>query len=358
MSETTLSDFVNIMTSLPGAKKRANGTHISIRCPYCGDSKKHKDESHFYISLNTPLMFNCKLCPVGGVLNRRVMRKIFPDYNRDLEEFVQRYNSKFIRKGDFEDASTNFSYILNNAEFPYDEVKYAKPLTYLRSRLVGTIGRTYIKENRIVLNVKDFIMINKLEGIIDCPKDKKLETYLSMFDNFVGFLSYTHKGINCRVFQGNYSERYYTFPFINSDKMKGTIHFYVPETKIDLMTEHPRIVLQEGPFDSLNVKHKYFENANNMFLAGVGSKGSYLSALKHIINLTGFVDAIVDIFSDPEVPPTHYSPLATYLGYHVNVYYNKKEFDYGDKDRIGDLRKVIVQPQAPKKDKTLNRLTN
>lgn len=63
------------MTALAGTYKDGE---LWLRCPYCGDSEKHKDKAHF--SVNGAGLYHCMRCGIGGKLKLRKQIQLLTKY--------------------------------------------------------------------------------------------------------------------------------------------------------------------------------------------------------------------------------------------------------------------------------------
>ena len=52
--------------------------HIYVRCPFCGDSRKHLDKPHcgIWIKNGQPLIYHCWICDESGVVNTNFLQSM------------------------------------------------------------------------------------------------------------------------------------------------------------------------------------------------------------------------------------------------------------------------------------------
>ena len=88
------------LLTMPFANEDPYKHQIMIRCPFCGDSVKHHDSTHFGIMINpydnSPILFHCFRCDIGGVLDQRTLRML-GSFDLELNNAVYTYNSKAMK---------------------------------------------------------------------------------------------------------------------------------------------------------------------------------------------------------------------------------------------------------------------
>ena len=99
-----LSDFVDAhyVTLLSGrldkfAKKKAD--LYNFRCPYCGDSQKHRNKARgYFFRVKADMVYKCHNCGVG-----RTLPNFLKDQAPDLydEYIMERYKSGTSGKGSY-----------------------------------------------------------------------------------------------------------------------------------------------------------------------------------------------------------------------------------------------------------------
>ena len=85
-----------ISSQLNNFKKKSNGV-FNFRCPYCGDSQKHKNKSRgYFFTKKSGLVYKCHNCGVG-----RSFGNFLKDHCSDIyDEYVmERYKSGLTGKG-------------------------------------------------------------------------------------------------------------------------------------------------------------------------------------------------------------------------------------------------------------------
>jgi hypothetical protein len=200
-------------------------------------------------------------------------------------------------------------------------------INYLKSRTGINFTETKIKKYKIILNIKEFLNLNKI--ILD---DKGIYSILDELDAYaIGFLSYNNNIINLR----NISSKLIKTRYVNIkiDKKIMFPYLYIPPSEVDLLTSFPTIAVGEGAFDILCIRKRFFtDDSNNIIFGSVGSAGSYKRAIKKMINLTCFIGGDILIFSDKDVKlETYEKDLNEFKGiYKIKVIYNKLNKDFGE----------------------------
>ncbi len=297
----------NALLRLESAKFASGGEEIVVRCPYCGDSAKRSSQ-HFYIGTkedsrsNIFYVYDCKHCPASGVLTPSTLNDL-QVYDIGAIEVVKEVIAKLGSS-----RSTYNTQDQQSRQGPkYQTIteptsKDARKIDYLYQRTgVDFSLSTNISSYKIILNLSQFLKLNRL--VMQYPK----EIMDDLSENFVGFLSQNRGSVLLRNVNSDSGERYRQYRI---DRNKRLPFLYVPPTTLDILTPAPRIVMAEGPFDIICVKNQFFpSDSTNVVFGATGSRGSYKSALSHLLNISGYYGADIDIFADVDDRRKGYEPI-------------------------------------------------
>lgn len=330
-----IEEFKDTLLQLPYARYAGGEREIAFRCPYCGDSRKHADSTHFYVKVDglhddIPPLFNCKLCNISGILDSESLREIGVfdlKFITSTSRFVKYALSKSKNRRYVSDKKQQF--IIPPIK-ELDEFS-ARKLNYLNERLGIDLSINDLNRFKILLNLYDGLDFNKVKKL---TSSKKVTDILD--EDFVGFISMNNEFANLRNMKYKENEldkRYYNYNifgiFDNTKKM------YTIPTKTDVMSVEPiELNISEGAFDILgvyfNVNNQY--NENSIYCAACGS--GYLNTIRYFIK-KGVINVNVNIYSDSDKDIDFYKGIKRSLDQlidnKITVYYNtnKNQKDFG-----------------------------
>ena len=99
MSEFVDAYYVNLLSGRLDKFARKKADLYNFRCPYCGDSQKHKNKARgYFFRLKADMVFKCHNCGVG-----RTLPNFLKDNAPDLydEYIMERYKSGTTGKGSY-----------------------------------------------------------------------------------------------------------------------------------------------------------------------------------------------------------------------------------------------------------------
>lgn len=337
--------YQHLKRNLKVCKTNSSGTEIIVRCPYCLDSRKDPYKGHMYIQNGAPYKYYCQRCQSSGVVNSEFLNLlncndfvILNKIQKEYKEYAKKVNIKYGGK-------TN--YFLNGksyVEFPRPKTKNdISKVKYLEDRFGFEIGYDEINKYKIVFSIKEFLKQNKLNSVLNDSKRQKTINFIDSF--YVGFLSADKSTIIFRA-NPNLSKdiyRYNNFTIFPELEAKKT---YAISNSIDLKKSVFNIYLAEGVFDIIGVNRHIYDgklNSNDLFIANAG-KSFEVSA--HYINKLSILNANINIFSDKDVNLKFYKDLMkTNMFFKLNgmnIYYNNKNKDFGDRKEDIVLSNKIV----------------
>ena len=275
----------------------SGGKEVVIRCPFCGDSQKKKNDAHFYIGLQedkdtefyqTPPKYHCFLCERSGILSGDTLLEITGfniddnDLVRDLNELFTKYkrNNKYKVKN-------NKIYNLTTIGCYQDTLLNRNKLNYLNYRLGLNLSIDECLKNKIVFDLSYFLYYNGIQKYTLSNGE-----IAAISENYIGFLSLDNSFITLRnCFNKNMSynslkKRYINYSiFGNTDDNINKMRYYCLNSKININDINNKINIHvaEGPFDILSIVYNLRDNNryNNIYFTSAG-KG-YYSAIKEVI---------------------------------------------------------------------------
>lgn len=302
------------------AELNASGTEIITFCPFCEYDRDRSKHGHLYISVESPEFF-CQKCHEGGLL-LRFIRILNDDPSKYIKKDVIQYSRTKKIVNTIKDNKFKLPELSDNG----------KKIEYLQSRIYSNFD--YRKIPGLIFSINEFADINNLK----LSESEGLLKYLE--NEFVGFLCNRKNMIIFRNTDKTSNFRYYKMKIIKNNIFQD---FY--GLKFNNMNSLiPKIVLSEGVFDVLYpATHPDFSNLRketNVWCA-VAGLSSYFHSIKSILDYYHFVKADVVIFSDRGVTENFYRQLLNNpLINKLDVFWNKKEKDFGEKD-ISIFKKEI-----------------
>jgi len=310
----------------------SSGSHIRIRCPKCGDSKKNPTHAHLYIKLEAPYPFYCQRCQGTGILLNQENLNSFEvkdsNLKKELYKIAKHNKKKF---SSYAKKVYNFSYPTYDEK---DKINQRK-LAYLNDRIGTSFTMKDLSRFKIILNLYDFLNHNNVQNL--SIRDDEFADLLDEF--FIGFHSYDNNYIIMRNTSQDVLQktRYYNYNILNNyDNSK---RFYIIPNQINVLNKKVKVVMAEGIFDILSIYHNIYncKDDNTIFVAvcGVGYNNVILNLAKQ-----GFLEMDLEIYADKDQPLVYYKKLKEDLSYllgnqRIKVHYNKMEKDFGvTKDKI------------------------
>jgi hypothetical protein len=305
-------------------------TEVSIRCPYCGDSRKDPRSAHLYINLEEPFWFYCQRCNTSGRMSPNFLKdvKVF-DSNLSLGLYEvgkkYKYNSKKKK------SHAMFAEKTLEIPEPTGTTSELAKLKYFNDRLGTDISLHEASQKfKMILNFGKFCIHNEIDEFTEnLEMIKKLNKYA------VGFLSYDQSNIIFRsiVDKKESGFRYHNYNIFGD--YENTKRFYTIGAKIDILKPKLHVVATEGIMDILGTYCHFFrgKELDNYLFVAINGKGYHL-VFQHLARL-GFLDIDLQIFSDSDVDRDFYkyikegSPVLKNTRIKLN--YNKLKKDFGVK---------------------------
>lgn len=320
-----------LLSTMPYAKEHSGGRWITFRCPYCFDSKKHIDTTHFNVSIPSKqedIIFmkcfqpECE-CNKGKVVRVEDLR-VWGIQDNDIVKFIREINKS--KGGNSRRYDKLGGYRLLNIPPKNDKLSLEK-LEYINTRLGINLSLLDLPKYKIFLSFNDILYYNKIKLTQDMTE--KRAYYLE--NSSIGFISKDNAYL---IFRDVYKKQYSIYNVLNEDRAHK--YYTIPNT-IDIM-KPVKIYMAEGVFDILSAYFNVVEDKEqSIFVAVAGA--SYEYVIRQLIR-NGFIDCEFHIFSDIDVSTKYYKEVKKNIGDYkfnnpISIYYNTLEKDIGvPKDRI------------------------
>lgn len=348
--ETTDSSIIQeLYNELVGSKKVAyfnsGMTELSVRCPYCGDSKNNLHHTHMYIQTTAPFFFFCQRCETKGFLHRDTLRD-FEIENAELTQIISKTSQKAIKNTTKTGSNINvlFSGKRKIALPAYREESriHQRKLKYLETRFGTELSSKDLARMKVITEYDDLLELNNLKNLEEFYQKND---YYSSLRNFlqkcsIGFQS---SDTNYVVFRhtklpGN-GRRYYT-ESMNRPYDIGSKIFTI-RNRVDLLTPELNLHLSEGPMDISSVYLNMYDRltSTDTIFSAVNGK-AYLQVIT-LLRRMGFLRINLDLYSDQDVKLENYKYIFNYDHFSsIRIHYNEYP---GEKDFGVPLNKIKVK---------------
>ena len=345
-----IEDFKNKLLSLPYAHYTGDRRNIMFRCPFCGDSIKNYNSTHFSVKVDVldehglPI-FHCFRCDIGGIFSPDVFRQL-DIHDVTLLTSLSKHNKKSLRlnKHNKYQRDDKKSLIIPKVNSLSDLDKLSRlKLRYIEKRLGIDLDISDIYRYKIAINLLEILQYNNIK---DFAYKKYMMDTLDAY--YIGAISVNNEYINLRnVFPDKHKldKRYFNYNIFNNyDNTKK--HYIIP-TKIDIMSDNIEINLTEGFYDLIGVfNHVKDQKTENQLYCAVCGSGFY-SAIKYFLK-KGIIDFKLNIYSDNESSKNmkfynnlKYEIRDFYKG-KINIYYNNKSKDFGVPKKDIYMSKITI----------------
>lgn len=248
----------------------------SIRCPYCGDSKKDARDSHCYIKWSMdesePLLYKCFLCNSKGVVDKKFLDAL--GIRKDLSKIID--NQKFNQIMSIKD---------NPVEIMTGETNMNSPqIRYIEYR----IGKGLVKED-----YDKFKILWNIQSLLPFIASERVKNSLPSNNDSISFLSEDKTLLLTRLFEDG-EIRWKKIRLMKTNSKS----FYIIKAQLDLFTKDDIVVnIAEGVIDVLSIYKNFNDGPNSVYIASLGS--DYIDAMEYMI-AKGFVgsNVIVKIYID------------------------------------------------------------
>ena len=293
----------------------SGGKEVVIRCPFCGDSQKKRNDAHLYIGLQTDKdtefyqahpKYHCFLCERSGVLTGDILLEIC-DFNVEDDSLVRELNDlyyKYNKSSKYKILKNKVSNLSVNGCYRDDDINRRK-VNYLNSRIGVKLDFNEWLYNKVVFDLSYFLYYNGIrdytlsEGEIDAISKNHIG-FLSMDNSFVTLRNCSGKEMNFQSLK----KRYLNYSIFNDDDSVNRIRYYCLRSTLNIndMSKKINLHVAEGAFDILSIAYNLRNNDryNNIYFTASG-KG-YYSAIKEVIKFLKISpNIIINIYPDNDV---------------------------------------------------------
>ena len=279
------------------AKLASGGREIVKRCHFCGDSRD-PSARHLYIGLKDGIIkYNCFKCNASGWVDGKFLRDM-DCYDVGLMNLCTEQNKQASNSNSAKFGSLSTSSYLRNIVIPLSNNEFAqKKLAYLSNRLGHVFTSNDAAKFKIILNLKDFLDINRIEKYSRRPE------HVDLLDKFfIGFLSADNRYVILRrlIPEGKLPKeidtRYLNYNILGrNDGMKNYIIPGMINTMLPL-----DIHIAEGAFDILSIYMHVAPIGGNAIYSAIAGK-SYLNLVKLFISQYGFTGFSLHLYPDLDI---------------------------------------------------------
>lgn len=261
--------LIDKLMMLPICKASTTKRNYTVRCPYCGDSTKHKDHGHFSILIDVnsddPILYRCFRCNESGLFTKQTLEDLQIYYDSQILEGLESINKNIKASSKYRDHAKDFSIPLFR-----DTLSNKIKLEYMKERIGKEITYQDCIDYKIILNLSEFLDCNKIDKSIVKPRSLQEIDY-----KYLGFLSTNNNKIIFRDItdsQSGFFGRYYKL--ILDVYNRNPHSFYTLQAKFKLIyTEPIQVHVAEGTFDILSIYKNLYEEdelENKLFFASGG----------------------------------------------------------------------------------------
>lgn len=305
-------------------------THVTIRCPFCGDSVKHQNSTHFGIKIDRanptePVLFNCFLCNTAGVMTAEILHSI------EVNDIQITAGMKMFNKsisGNLKRMGYRSNTIEMSLQVPEDNDLNRIKLEYVQKRLGISFTYEELVGLKTVFSLAQLLSANEIDSLTTSV-DKARELNLK----YVGWLTTKKEKIVFRQVLDSSYKRYEKYEIFN--QLDNTTKFYTIPNQIDLLSNEPTtLVIAEGTFDIIGAYYHVFNCQDDRTIYSAACGSGFLNVIKYFIR-QGFINNLdVIILSDNEPHRTkkfykkELEPVSAWIN-HVQIYYNELSKDFG-----------------------------
>lgn len=328
---------IDRLLDTPYAKK-VDAEHIVVRCPICGDSKKHHDGAHCNIWFrdDQPLIYHCWICEESGLVDREFLNDK-GIHDSEVIASASQYNRQYGRKGRSSKISYNGE--IQNIEIPKILPKDDRKVEYIRKRLGINFTYESLEAMRVITSIKDFLLLNKLQ-----PNPSYTRVLDTLESDYIGFLSISKGYIIFRSINPKNKFRYINYRVF--PEILTAEKFYTMPSRADILAEDVTLHITEGIFDIISVFFNIGEaQVDNHIYAAVCGSG-YLRVLEYFLRKGMIGNLTVNIYSDLDKKPYFYNNINDMQKWYkgMKLFYNTVpgEKDFGvSADKIKPKQIVV-----------------
>lgn len=303
------------------ARSNSTGTHVNMRCVWCGGSKTDEDEVSLGVKVDVEegeaVLCHCfrASCLAGYALKTDLLVSKFNCVDQAVINELAMHNltisstfdSDYREKVKKEHTLINMKTGINN-----------RKLKYINERLGLSLDRKDLKKLKIQLSINEYIKINGIHdtGASVMKLDKLDRTGIGFVSAFGDYLIV--RDFSAKMKKGRYVNLNTRNAKIASDATK----LYILPTTIELLSPLPTVLhMAEGIFSILGAYYNTSINrdydGNEIFAANCGT--GFKQTISTIVKEYGITDMIIIIYSDSEVKIKFYEKLYKQIKDELNV---------------------------------------
>lgn len=326
--------MMHLLLTLPTARLTGGAKGVNLRCLYCEDSK-NPTSAHMHIRLpddNNMMIHNCFKCHTSGIVTHEKLVEWGLLEDPDVLVELNRYNKRVMKLDKNKKFHNTEVFRLDNKVISEGDISETK-LKYINERLGTNLSYSDLLDAKIVLNLGDLIMSNRIE------KYTRHESILKELDKyFIGFISQDNSFMNMRNIEFktgkvNKSIDYRYVKYNIFEKVENTKAYYIIPTAVDVTNpKRIKVNIAEGTFDILSVYYNLRNKEQHSIYGSILGSG-YVSMVKYILVTLKLINIELHIYADndihPKVVPTLRNMLTPFnipLFIHYNRYEGEKDF--------------------------------
>ena len=224
------SKYIGLVSARLGKFKRTKDNLYTFRCPYCGDSQKHKNKTRGYLFPHTQskdFLFKCHNCGMSKGLSN-----FLKDLDPELHDryIMERYKTGLSGKSRYvEDPKFQFKKPVFKKKINLPKAsENAKASDYLKKRKINPTKFYYTDK------FKHFC--NTIKPTFDSTKNDHVRIVIPMYDENKELIG----------FQGRALDHYITPKYLTIMLSEESPKLY----GLDTIDKEKPIYIVEGPFDS------------------------------------------------------------------------------------------------------------
>jgi len=333
-----VEEYVDILQStLKVAFLNYKRAHLSVRCPYCGDSVKSEYSAHLNIKVNSEdgvMVWRCVRCEESGIVNSKFTRDI-KVLNLDALKLSHKNTTAFNKSGRrIKTTGSSLQPLL----IPISRSKESSiKLDYLRDRLNLDISpRDAVSKFKVITDFRKLFERNKWLKITE--KERMMKR---LNRDGLGFLSSDNSHIIFRDINDEWDKRYFNYKIYNDDIL-GTSLTYSIASEIDAMEIGLEVSISEGIFDIISISQLNNDNSSAYF----ASNGKSFKTVINKIRNKGFLDVKPNFYPDDDVNISFFKWLKKedpiLRNKMLSVFYNSIGKDFGVEQSKIKIRKVLI----------------
>lgn len=296
----------------------SGGSHIGVRCPYCGDSN-NPESYHLHIDKELRL-FNCFRCSAGGVVTKKTLLDLNVD--PDLLLHFKSTSTTMIRSGDGRFKPVKYPKIEVERNNKYTQ----RVVEYLAERMDCSLDLIYS-------NIHRFKIIHSLNHLYESNNNISISTIKSM-KHYISYLGFKGSFIISRKIS---SDRSYKLPNkIDFVKRNKDLSFYTIGNKLNILSPVLKLYIGEGVTDILYyyINVMKCKNSKDTVYAAASSKERHYTRVVNYFISEGFTSIELHLLMDSNVKIEDVMKYMSGLKYKVYLdrvfyYYNMNEEDIG-----------------------------